>query len=105
MFSSYNSILKWIKMPFQYYPFDTRLGTGTPTFKTVVNATCYATGQIESIVSKAGKEETSNAQLYVRGDLSITDNDEVVFESKRRPIKAISTFYENGKPIIKVVYL
>ena len=43
--------------------------------------------------------------LFVPGDCVIAELDNVIFEGKETEVKAISYFYRNGVPDIKVVYL
>ena len=41
----------------------------------------------------------------MEGDTKVTKLDNIVFDGEELPVQAISTFYRNGKPDIKVVYI
>lgn len=82
-----------------------RDGTGKKTFSTSSKIECYAEGKVETVTNAQGKEIVSMKHLFVPGDCVIAELDSVIFEGKETEVKAISYFYRNGVPDIKVVYL
>lgn len=101
----YDSLKRWMNLPAQIKPFVRRNGTGTKLYGAPVDILCYAEGKVTTITDNTGTEVVSNKQLYVDGSVDISELDCVVFEKAERSIKSISTFYRNGKPDLKVVYL
>ena len=101
----YDSLKSWVNIPYQIKPFDKRTGTGTKLFKDTVDALCYPKSEAELVTDSKGAEVVSTTQLYIEGSTTITVLDNVIFEDEERPIKKIATFYRDGKPDIKVVYL
>ena len=101
----YNSLKAWMNLPAQIKPFIRRNGTGTKIYREPINVQCYAEGKVTTITDNTGAEVVSNKQLYVDGSVSVSELDCIVFENSEHSIKSINTFYRNGKPDIKVVYL
>ena len=101
----YESLKKWINLPAQIKPFIRRNGTGTKLYGDAVDIQCYAEGKVVVVTDNSGTEVVSNKQLYVDGSVNISALDCIVFEGSEKSIKSIGTFYRNGKPDIKVVYL
>ena len=101
----YRSLRKWLDVSFTIYPFIKRNGAGTKEFGDPVAAYCYPESKAELITNVHGAEVTSTTRLYVDGNLNIKVTDNVVFEGETRPIQLIHTFYRNGRPDVKVVYL
>lgn len=101
----YASLYPWINLPAQIKPFLKRDGTGTKIYADPVDILCYAEGKVQVVTDNTGTEVVSNSQLYVDGSVAISELDCVVFEGIEKSIKSLTTFYRNGKPDIKVVYL
>lgn len=101
----YDSLKKWMNLPAQLKPFIRRNGTGTKVYGEAVDIKCYAEGSVKVVTDNTGTEVVSNKQLYVDGSVAISELDGVIFEGSEKSIKSIGTFYRNGKPDIKVVYL
>ena len=101
----YESLKKWINLPAQIKPFVRRNGTGTKLYGDAVDIQCYAEGKVTTVTDNTGTEVVSNKQLYVDGSVAVSELDSIIFEGSERSIKSIGTFYRNGKPDIKVVYL
>lgn len=101
----YESLNKWINLPAQIKPFIRRNGTGTKLYGDAVNIKCYAEGKVTTVTDNKGAEVVSNKQLYIDGSVPIAELDCIIFENSEHSIKSINTFYRNGKPDIKVVYL
>ena len=101
----YESLKKWINLPAQIKPFIRRNGTGTKLYGDVVDIKCYAEGKVTTVTDNKGAEVVSNRQLYIDGSVPIAELDCIIFENSEHSIKSINTFYRNGKPDIKVVYL
>ena len=101
----YESLKKWINLPAQIKPFIKRNGTGTKLYGNAIDIKCYAEGKVTTVTDNKGAEVISNRQLYIDGSVPITELDCIIFENSEHSIKSIETFYRNGKPDIKVVYL
>lgn len=101
----YASLYPWINLPAQIKPFLKRDGTGTKVYADPVDILCYAEGKVQVVTDNTGTEVVSNSQLYVDGSVAISELDCIVFEGIEKSIKSLTTFYRNGKPDIKVVYL
>lgn len=89
----------------QIKPFVKRSGTGTKLYGDAIDIACYAEGSVKVLTDNTGTEVVSNKQLYIDGSVDIFELDAIIFEGSEKNIKSISTFYRNGKPDIKVVYL
>lgn len=101
----YNSIKQWMNIPVTIKRFNKRDGTGAITFLGPVDSKCYVDGKVQVITNSLGVEVISTRQLYVDGSTEIAELDNVIFEGKELPVKGVSTFYENGLPDLKVVYI
>ena len=101
----YNSLKAWMNLPVQIKPFIRRNGTGTKLYGEPINEQCYAEGKVTTVTDNTGTEVVSNKQLYVDGSVAVSELDCIIFEGSEKSIKSIGTFYRNGKPDIKVVYL
>lgn len=101
----YESLKEWLNLPAQIKPFIRRNGTGTKLYGDAIDIQCYAEGKVAVVTDNTGAEVVSNKQLYVDGSVTISELDCIVFEGFEKNIKSIGTFYRNGKPDIKVVYL
>ena len=101
----YESLKEWINLPAQIKPFIRRNGTGTKLYGDAVDIKCYAEGKVTSVTDNKGAVVVSNNQLYIEGSVPIAELDCIIFENSEHSIESINTFYRNGKPDIKVVYL
>ena len=101
----FKSLKAWINLPFVFRPCIGRSGTGTKQFAANESGLCYAEGSVKVVKDAQGKEVVSTKQLYVDGNSSIKELDNVVFEGRESEIKSIGYFYRNGGVDLKVVYL
>lgn len=101
----YESIKTWINVPFTIMPFLKRSATGDKLFSDSYTSMCYPQGEVNIVRNWQGVEVVSHTHLYVEGDTIISELDNVIFEGKERPVQAISTFYRDGIPDLKVVYV
>jgi hypothetical protein len=101
----FKSLKPWMNLPFVFRPCIGRSGTGTKQFAANESGLCYAEGSVKVVKDAQGKEVVSTKQLYVDGNSSIKELDNVVFEGRESEIKAIGYFYRNGLVDMKVVYL
>lgn len=101
----YESIKPWINVPVTVKPFIKRTATGDKVFGESYDILCYPQGEVNIVRNWQGVEVVSHNHLFVDGDTKITKLDNVIFENEDLPVQAISTFYRNGKPDIKVVYV
>lgn len=101
----YESLKSWLNIPAVIKPFSRYTGTGTKQYGTPINILCYAESKVQVITDAKGTEVVSNKQLYIDGSTEVSELDCVIFEKTEKSIKSIGTFYRNGKPDIKVVYL
>ena len=101
----YDSIKPWIDVPVQVKPFLKRTATGDKEFGESYTVMCYPQGEVNIVRNWQGVEVISHNHLYVDGNTKITKLDNIVFEGEELPVQAISSYYRNGKPDIKVVYV
>ena len=101
----YNSLKDWMNLPAKIKPFVKRTGTGTKIYGEPFDVKCYAACKAQNVTDNTGNEVVSNTQIYVDGATAIDVLDSVTFENTEHSIKSIGTFYRDGKPDIKVVYL
>lgn len=103
--SMYESLKEWIDVPVTIKPFKKRSGTGSVLFKEPIDTYCYPRCDVKTITNWHGEEVVSNRQLYLDGKEAISNVDVVIFEGEELPVQNISTFYRNGAPDLKVVYV
>lgn len=101
----FESLKEWINVPVTVKPFVGRTATGGKLFGDAREELCYPQGEVNIVRNWQGVEVVSHNHLYMDGNVSITKLDNVVFEGEDLPVQAISTFYRDGKPDIKVVYV
>lgn len=101
----YDSLKPWVNVPVEIKPFLKRSGTGDKEFGPQRSATCYPQGDVKVVRNSTGVEVVSNTQLIFDGIESINEMDEIIFDGKIVTIHAVSTFYRNGMPDIRVVYV
>lgn len=101
----YDSLKPWVNVPVDIKPFLKRSGTGDKVFGPQRATTCYPQGDIKVVRNSTGVEVVSNNQLIFDGAEQIDEMDEITFNGKVVTIHAISTFYRNGVPDVKVVYV
>jgi hypothetical protein len=101
----FDCLREWMDVPAKRFPYISTTGTGQKVFGQPVDFLCYPTGKVTTVTDKHGEQVVSNNQLYVPGELEYSEFDEVLFEGRVRPLKTISTFYRNGVPDVKVLYL
>lgn len=101
----YESLKPWINVPVIVKPFAGRSATGDKLFGEPYNVLCYPQGEVNIVRNWQGVEVVSHNHLHVDGNEPITKLDSIVFEGEELPVQAISTFYRDGKPDIKVVYI
>lgn len=101
----YKSLNSWLDLPFSYEPYTGRNGTGAKQFDVAISGLCYAAGNVEVVTNNEGKEIVSAKQLYVEGNSTIKELDQVTFEGTEVEVKAIGYFYRGGLVDLKVVYL
>lgn len=101
----YESLKPWINVPVTVKPYEKRSATGDKVFGEPYEILCYPQGEVNIVRNWQGVEVVSHNHLYVDGSTVITKLDSVVFEGEELSVQAISTFYRNGVPDIKVVYI
>lgn len=101
----YESLKPWIDVPITIKPFIKRTATGDKVFGEDISVLCYPQGEVKIVRNWQGVEVVSHNHLHVEGDTVVTELDDIVFEGKQYPVKAVSAYYRNGKPDIKVVYI
>lgn len=101
----YDSIKPWINVPVVVKPFIKRSATGDKVFGEPYTVLCYPQGEVNIVRNWQGVEVVSHNHLYVNGNAKIGKLDSIVFEGEELPVQAISSFYRDGKPDIKVVYV
>ena len=101
----YESIKPWINVPVTIHPFVKRSATGDKVFGEPYEIKCYPQGEVNIVRNWQGVEVVSHNHLFVEGDTKVTKLDSITFENETLPVQAISTYYRDGKPDIKVVYV
>lgn len=101
----YSSLKEWLDVPITIKPFIKRTATGDKVFGEPVHVLCYPRGEVNIVRNWQGVEVVSHNHLHVEGDTSVTELDNIIFEDKEYSVQAVSTYYRDGKPDIKVVYI
>lgn len=101
----YESIKPWVNVPITIKPYKGRSATGDKLFGEPYDVLCYPQGEVSIVRNWQGVEVVSHNHLHVEGTVGITKLDNVLFEGEDLPVQAISTYYRDGKPDIKVVYI
>jgi len=101
----YESIKDWINVSAVRLPLASKTGTGTRVFGPPIDFLCYPAGKVTTVTNSKGEQVVSNTQLFIDGTQAFGEFDDVIFEGTQRPIKTVATFYRNGGPDIKVLYL
>ena len=101
----YESLRPWINVPVTVKPFVGRTATGDKLYGEPYEIMCYPQGEVNIVRNWNGVEVVSHNHLYVDGDTKVTKLDSIVFEGELLPVQAISTYYREGVPDIKVVYI
>lgn len=101
----YDSVKDWINVPVTVRPYKGRSATGDKVFGESYVIMCYPQGEVNIVRNWQGVEVVSHNHLHVDGSAPITKLDSVLFEGEELSVQAISTFYRNGVPDIKVVYI
>jgi hypothetical protein len=101
----FDSIKDWVNIPYVIKPMISQSATGVKQFGLSVDSLCYPMSKVEVVKNDKGVEKVSHSRLYVDGPTVVSTNDAIIFEGIESPIIRIDTFYENGKPDLKVIYL
>lgn len=101
----YDSLKPWINVPITIKPFAGRSATGDKLFGDSYDELCYPKGEVTIVRNWQGTEVVSHNNLYVDGSVNISKLDNVIFNGEDLPVQAISAFYRDGIPDIKVVYI
>jgi len=101
----YDSLKDWINVPVTVKPFKGRSATGDKIFGEPYEILCYPQGEVNIVRNWQGVEVVSHNHLHVDGNAAITKLDSIVFEGEELSVQAISVFYRDGVPDIKVVYI
>lgn len=101
----YKSVRRWLLLTAVRKPYIKRSGTGAKIFAEPVSMKCYASGKVQVVSNKDGKEVVSNKTLYLDGTEEISELDNIIFEGVETDIKAIGYFYAGSGVDLKVVYL
>lgn len=101
----YESLKDWINVPVIIRPYKGRSATGDKLFGEPHDELCYPQGEVNIVRNWQGVEVVSHNHLHMNGDVQVTKLDNIIFEGEELPVQAISTFYRDGEPDIKVVYI
>ena len=101
----YESLKPWLNVPVVVKPYVRRSATGDKIFGPSYEVMCYPQGEVNIVRNWQGVDVVSHNHLYIDGSIQITKLDNVVFEDEELPVQAISVYYRDGKPDIKVVYV
>lgn len=101
----YETLKPWINVPVVVKPYKGRSATGDKLFKEPYTILCYPQGEVNIVRNWQGVEVVSHNHLYVDGSVQVSKLDNIIFEGEDLPVQAISVYYRNGIPDIKVVYV
>lgn len=101
----YESLKPWVNVPVTIKPYVGRSATGDKVFGEAYEVLCYPQGEVNIVRNWQGVEVVSHNHLHMDGNIPVTKLDSIIFEGEELPVQAISSFYRNGKPDIKVVYI
>lgn len=101
----YESLKPWVNVPVTIKPFAGRSATGDKLFGEPYEVLCYPQGEVNIVRNWQGVEVVSHNHLHMDGSVRVTKLDNIVFEGEELPVQAISTFYREGVPDVKVVYI
>ena len=101
----YESLKPWVNIPYSIKPFIRRSGTGKAIYGDPIDSLCYPEAKMQLIKDSSGSEVVSSHTLYIEGNTPINILDSIIFEDKEWTIANIVTFYRDGHPDCKVVYL
>lgn len=103
----FKTLRQWMTIPIVIKPFVKYSGTGDPEYSADVDTKCYVSGKTTIVTTADGKEEVSNLQLYLPGEVAIKETDAVTLNNDVYRIKAIGPFYDGntGEVSIRVVYI
>lgn len=101
----FSSLKEWLDVPITIKPFVKRTATGDKVFGETIQELCYPRGEVNIVRNWQGVEVVSHNHLHVEGDTQVTELDNIIFEGKEYAVQAISAYYRDGKPDIKVVYI
>lgn len=101
----YESLKPWINVPVTVKPYKSRNATGGKVFGESYSVLCYPQGEVNIVRNWQGVEVVSHNHLYMDGSVQVTKLDHIIFEGEDLPVQAISSYYRNGVPDIKVVYV
>lgn len=101
----YESLKPWMDVEVTIKPFAGRSATGAKLFGEPYTEKCYPQGEVNIVRNWQGVEVVSHNHLHMDGNARISKLDNVIFEGEDLPVQAISVFYRNGVPDIKVVYV
>jgi len=99
----YSSLKRWANVPFEIRPF---IGENTALDKEygpLVEALCYPSAEVKTVVTRDGEEKISNTTLYVDTIYNVGHKDVIVFENEDYTILSLNAYYEGGKKSIWVV--
>jgi hypothetical protein len=99
------SVKPWINMPFEIKPFIGFNEYGDKEFGESESKLCYRVDKTEQIKDIRGVDVISDTQLYINGSEEISELSVVVLCGREWNIQKISTYFKDGVPSLKVVYL
>lgn len=101
----FKSLKKWMTIPLTVYPFVSISNAGDKSYGTPISILCYMERKYTEILDREGTATLSSATLYV--NTVIHEDDELLVEGRRVPVKAVSNFYDGntGLSDIMVVYV
>lgn len=101
----YSSLKPWVNIPFYVEPFIKRTGTGKIVFGEPIQYLCYPRAKMKLIKDATGAEVVSSHALYVDTNVKVNIKDHIIFEDMEYDILNINTFYRDGRPDVRVIYL
>ena len=101
----FTNLKDWCNVKVNHFRFVKRDGAGDKVLEQPKELYVYPVSEVALVKNKHGVEVVSSSHLYVDGFVALDELDEISFEGTQREVMAIHTFYRDGKPDIKVVYI
>lgn len=95
----------WLTIPIRQLPFIRYDGAGDKLFGDEIERLCYMEGKITKVTNAAGNEVISMRKIYLDGNCSIHENDELIINGKSYPVQAVEPVFDvDGSVSVLVVY-
>lgn len=94
------NVKKHLKIPFELERWIGTDDTLADEYDPPVEYTCYVEDTVTTIEDKEGKEVISMRTFYIGPEVPMQDEDLIVFDGKRHPIKKLTTLRDKKGIIV-----